>query len=133
MLVLLLIEENSIADLVLKELRGADVNVVHYRDPLRVLDYISEFEADALIVRQKDFPLHAQILAAMIRFYKPLQRCKMIVLGKDAPSFPSCTFIVEELFTKDPSMISSVLFGPNHANAHHGSRLVARAQRMVRD
>jgi hypothetical protein len=132
MLVLLLIEENSIADIVLKELRDADVSVIRYRDPLRVLDYIAELAPDALIVRQKDFPLHAQLLAVLIRFYKPLQRCKMIVVGKEYPAFSSSVFIEEEALSKSPSLLFAEFSGLMHA-PRRGSRLVAKAQRMMKE
>ncbi|MEN6297326.1 MAG: hypothetical protein ABFC92_05175 [Rectinema sp.] len=133
MLVLLLIEENSIANLVLKALHDSEVNALRYRDPLRVLDYIAELEPDAVIVRQKDFPLHEQLLAALIQFYKPLQRCKMIVLGKEDAPFSSCTFIKEEAFLKDPSLLLAAFSGATHVSLHGGSRLVAKAQRMVKE
>jgi len=133
MLVLLLIEDDTIADIVLKELRETDVTAIRYRDPLRVLDYITELEPNALVVRQKDFPLHAQMLAALLRFYKPLRHCRMLVLGKSDPSSPSCIFMEEDAVLKDSSLILSALPGAPHASPHRGSRLVAKAQRMVRD
>lgn len=133
MLVLVLIEENSIANLVLKELREADIIVFRYRDPLRVVDCITELVPDALVVRQKDFPLHAPMLAAMIRFYKPLQSCKLILIGEGESSLAACSFIKEASLSEKASGICSALLGPNYAGAHKGSRLVARAQRMVRD
>lgn len=133
MLVLVLIEENSIAELVLKALREADVTAFRYRDPLRVVDCIAELAPDILVVRQKDFPLHAPMLAAMIRFYKPLQRCKVILLGEGEPSFPGCAFVGEASLSEKPSGICSALLGPNYAGPHRGSRLVARAQRMMKE
>ncbi len=133
MRVLLLIEENSIANALLKALDEADVSVFRSRDPMRMVDCIADLAPDILVVRQKDFPLHAQLFAAMVRFYKPLQRCKVIIVGEGEPSFPGCSFIGEASLSEKSSAICSTLLGPNYAGPHRGSRLVARAQRMMKE
>jgi hypothetical protein len=133
MLALVLIEENTIANLILKELREADITVFRYRDPLRVVDCVRELEPDAILVRQKDFPLHAQMLAAMVRFSKPLQRCKFILIGEGEPAPPSYALIEERSLSEKRSSVCAVLLGPHYDSAPKGSRLVARAQRIMKE
>lgn len=133
MIVLQLIEENSLANLVFKELSTLNTTVIRYRDPVRVLDSIAELKPGAVVMRQKDFPLHAQLLTALLKFYTPLQHCKMIILGNDERPFPSCSFVRETLFLKDPSILLNEFADIPHTSSHRGSRLVAKAQRMVKE
>jgi len=132
MLVLVLIEQTSIADLVLRQLRQKSIASIAYRDPLRLLDHLAELNPEAVIIRGKDFPLHQQLLAALIRYYVPLNHCKMIVLGRGIPAFPPCACIVEEQFLKDPSLLTNDLSKTLRIDSRTGSRLVAKAQRTMK-
>ncbi|OQB94667.1 MAG: hypothetical protein BWX81_02379 [Spirochaetes bacterium ADurb.Bin110] len=132
MLVLVLIEETSIADVVLRQLHQKGIASIAYRDPLRALDHLTDLNPEAVIIRGKDFPLHQQLLAALVRFYVPLNRCKMIVLGRGIPDFPPCTCIAEEQFLREPSLITNEILKPHHIDSKTGSRLVAKAQRTMK-
>ncbi|HAL94278.1 MAG TPA: hypothetical protein PLS88_01075 [Rectinema sp.] len=132
MLVLVLIEEKSIANVVLRQLNHKDIASIAYRDPLRVLDHLTELNPEAVIIRGKDFPLHQQLLAALVRFYAPLKGCKMIVLGRGIPDFPPCICIAEEQFLREPSIITNEILKTHHIDSKTGSRLVAKAQRTMK-
>lgn len=133
MLALFLIEEDSIADLALKTLMAGEIDTIRFRDPLRLLDAVQELRPDALIIRRRDFPLHAQMVAGFVRYYRPLTRCKMIWLSDDADASGQATALIEKHFLKNPSLLTTSILGTEHAIAHRGSRLVAKAQRMMKE
>lgn len=131
MLVLILIEDTLVADLVLRDLQESGISALSYRDPIKVIDHVAEIKPDAIIIRQKDFPLHTPLIAAMVRFSESLQHCRIIVIGDKVPSFMQCSQIIEEKLQKDATSIAPLIF--SGAISHRGSRLVAKAQRMVKE
>lgn len=133
MLVLLVIEDSVVTDLVLKDLQESGISAISYRDPIKAIDHIAEIKPDALIIRQKDFPLHTPLIAAMVHFSQSLQHCKIIVIGDTLPSFVQCSQITEETLQKASTSIAQLVFSGPVSHGHRGSRLVAKAQRMVKE
>ncbi len=133
MFALILIEDTSVADLVLRDLQESGISAISYRDPIKVIDHIAEIKPDVLIIRQKDFPLHIPLIAAMVRFSESLQHCSIVVIGDEVPSFMQCWQITEEKLQKDAGSLARLVFSGAVSPGHRGSRLVAKAQRMVKE
>ncbi len=133
MLTLLLIEEDTIADPAIKTLMAEDICTIRFRDPLRLLDAMQELHPDILVIRRRDFPLHAQMIIGFIRFYQALSRCKVLVFNTSSDALEQTTNIIEDQFLNDPSILLKGAIGTAHLPSHRGSRLVAKAQRIMRE
>lgn len=133
MLALLLIEEDAVADSAIATLMAEDIYTIRYRDPLRLLDALQELRPDALIIHRRDFPLHAQMIAGYARFCGPLSRCRTIVIGDGGDAPKQSTVLREELILQQPSSLLAGVRGAAHAPGHRGSRLVAKAQRIMKE
>jgi len=133
MLALILIDEKQIADDVIESLRANDIEAVRCRDPIRLIDSVAEMDPDVVIVRQIDFPLHTHMIAAYTRFYAPLQHCKIYALSDEPLDMPNAKPIAEKEFTEHRTIFPQLILGVPKNPSHKGSRLVARAQNMVKE
>lgn len=133
MLAIILIDERQIADDVIESLRANDIEAVRCRDPIRLIDSVAELDPDVVIVRQMDFPLHTHMIAAYTRFYAPLQHCKIYALGDEPLDIPNAKPIAEKEFAENRAILPQRILGLPINSSHRGSRLVARAQNMVKE
>lgn len=85
------------------------------------------------MIRHRDFPLHTQMVVGFVRFYQALSRCKVLVISSSADVLKQTTNIAEDQFLRDPSTLSAAALGALGSSAHRGSRLVERAQRILKE
>jgi len=83
MTVVVLSEDQSIARAVQDECTRINIVPLRFRDPLRLIDVLVELRPEAIILRQKDFPVHEQVIEGFLRFYPHLRHCALISIGKD--------------------------------------------------
>jgi len=114
-------------------LMAEDICTIRFRDPLRLLDAMQELRPDILVIRRRDFPLHAQMVVGFVRFYQALSSCKVLVIGSSETALKQTTNIAEDQFLRDPSTLASAALGASRSSAHRGSRLVAKAQRIMKE
>jgi|YelNatPaOPRAMG01_1025707.scaffolds.fasta_scaffold00531_36 hypothetical protein len=133
MFALVVIEDSSVADLVLRDLQENTVRTIIYHDPIKVIDNIAEIKPDVLIIRQKDFPLHAPLIASMVRFSESLQHCRIVIIGDEVPSLLQCWNITEEKLQQDAGSLARLIFNGAAPPGRHRGGLAAKAQRMVKE
>lgn len=84
MLVAVLAEDDSFARSVAHRIRLSGNTAVRYRDPVKLLDNIPELGCDAVVVRQADFPMQWQTLAAALPRLVPGARTRFILGSTEA-------------------------------------------------
>jgi len=80
---LLLIENDSAADIVRFYLRRLGFESVRYRNPLKALDNLEEIEPDAIVFSARDYPRHWKVIASAVRAQKNKEQCVLILLRGD--------------------------------------------------
>ena len=77
---LLIVEDDSIADIIRFYLKPLGFDVLRYRNPLKALDNLEELEPDAILVSARDFPRHWKPLVQVARRSWAKERCVFILL-----------------------------------------------------
>ncbi len=77
---LLLIENDSVADIARFYLKPLGFEAVRYRNPLKALDNLAEIEPDAIILSARDYPRHWKVIAATVRAERSKEECVLILL-----------------------------------------------------
>ncbi len=83
---LLLIENDSAADIVRFYLKRLGFESIRYRNPLKALDNLEEIEPDAIIFSARDYPRHWKVIASAVRAQKSKEQCVLVLLRGE--SFP---------------------------------------------
>jgi len=108
MIVVVLSEDQSVARAVQDELTRNNIVPLCFRDPLRLIDVLADLRPEAIILRQKDFPVHEQVIEGFLRFYPPLHHCALISIGRDQEQTEGYFSIDEAQFLRDPSILSHI-------------------------
>jgi len=99
MLAVILAEDDAFSRGVAHRSRLQKYSVVRYRDPVKLADSLPELHPDILIVRQEDFPLHWELLAAELLCLEGMRNVRMLVFSSSEietnKSFPSLSLIPE--------------------------------------
>ncbi len=77
---LLIVEDDTIADITRFYLKPLGFDVLRYRNPLKALDNLEELEPDAILVSARDFPRHWKPLVQVARRSWAKERCVFILL-----------------------------------------------------
>lgn len=124
MLVAILAEDDSFARSVAQRLRLSRHTSVRYRDPVKLLDNLPELGLDALVARERDYPVHWRVLAAALPRLAPARAARFILACAPASRIPApgSVMIIDDHF----SALST------HADRESASRALVEALKAVR-
>ncbi|MBN2874657.1 MAG: PilZ domain-containing protein, partial [Spirochaetales bacterium] len=77
---LLVVEDDSVAEIVQYYLQPLGLDVIRYHDPLKALDNLDEILPDAVVMSARDFPRHWKTLVVNLRASRPKSACAIILL-----------------------------------------------------
>lgn len=80
---LVIVEDDSVAEIVKYYLKPLGLDIIHYRDPIKALDNLEEIFPDAVIMSAKDFPRHWKAIVVDIRSSRPKSACAVVLLKGD--------------------------------------------------
>jgi len=80
---LVIVEDDSVAEIVKYYLKPLGLDVIHYRDPIKALDNLEEIWPDAVIMSAKDFPRHWKSIVVDLRAARPKSACAVVLLKGD--------------------------------------------------
>lgn len=141
MIAQILTEDSSIFRLACRTLEHEGIHCLHARDIVRLIDQIHEIRPDILIVREKDYPLHTGLVAALVHFSSSLRHCRFLVIGNTSPPWNPGAAISEDRYRAEPGLILALLdlkrqsFYPSDRSMPQrpaGSLLVAKANRIAK-
>lgn len=150
MLALILSEDDSFFKSAAHRTRLDKYQVIRYRDPVKLVDNLGELKPDLVIVRQRDFPLHASLIAAALAFGRQTVSSKVLIVSQsgipDHALLPNTSSIPEDSLRREnadatlgfamPGSRKSPGAGANTATRSEcdttPSRLVAAAERSRR-
>ncbi|MCX8013469.1 MAG: hypothetical protein N3A02_04155 [Rectinema sp.] len=141
MIALILTEDLTLFRVARETFEQHEIHCVHVRDVLRLIDQIHEMGPDILLVREKDYPLHLHLVAALLRFSQDLRHCRFLVIGNTSLPWKCAATVSERAFMSDPEQILSLLSlkkqaqYPSANSTRHGSPgslLVAKASRIIK-
>lgn len=77
---ILVVEDDSVAEIVRYNIRPLGLDIIRYRDPIKALDNLDEIVPDAVIMSARDFPRHWKTLVVDLRSARPKASCAIILL-----------------------------------------------------
>jgi hypothetical protein len=142
-LAVVLAEDDPFFRFVSHRLRLHRFTVVRYRDPVKLSDNLPELKPDLLVVRQEDFPLHWELLAAQLFCTRGMADCPFCLFAPKNPGLPAqarpwpkLSLLEESGSSRSPQIFSAYLSklastksGSSDKAGESGSRLVAAAAR----
>lgn len=141
MIAQILTEDSTIFSLASQTLERQGIHCIHARDVIRLIDQIHEIRPDILIAREKDFPLHIGLIAALVHFSSNLQHSRFLVIGNTCPPWRPGAALSEERYRAEPRLILGLLnlerpsfYSPDRTMLQKpsGSLLVAKANRIAK-
>lgn len=124
MLVAILAEDDVFARSVAQRLRLLRHIAIRYRDPVKLLDNLPELGPDALVVRERDYPVHWKVLAAALPRLAPARSARLILAG--TPAFPPSAALGVTLIDDNFSASST------HAERESASRALVDGLKSAR-
>ncbi|MCX7025634.1 MAG: PilZ domain-containing protein [Spirochaetes bacterium] len=80
---LIIVDSDSIFDLLLFYLKPLGFDLIRYRNPLKAIDNLEEISPEAVIMSAKDYPRHWKPLIQLIRCKSGKEKCVFILLKGD--------------------------------------------------
>lgn len=81
MLALILAEDDSFSRSAAHRSRLQKFEVIRYRDPVKLVDNLPELKPDLVLVRERDFPLHGELIASALAFHPATSGTRVIVFS----------------------------------------------------